>query len=618
MSVFDYPRINVQGTIRLDPGTANNDDYAASVTFNGEALGLIDSKNVAARTYGMSDTEFLAWVQKAHAFPNVEGGGTSDIIPAEWNYYGDMSMQADSIKCVGTQAGTSGIDLSSCLGADLTLNGCFTDINPEGSPPATQFFIKKLILGSDLISAELSKGVGQWINFYRNVNLNADAGAGASVYHGIAGATVNIPGWETLGASGVIFRYYLSRALLENPETGTTNEQIEALYETGTQNPKILELVGTFAPLYATETIVAAPTGRLMTWDTPNITTPPENSNNGPGGKMALGPCVLHQNGDMVTADFSGTFPDNYDANGNGDNPKFDFGPVSLVAELSGQRLGVWPVDYADTAQGNAAGWLFDFDVSAIPPPLLADATFKLISDTFGDVLAEVAYYFVSNQQAIYGEQGGSDRLFLNNGTNEPATIAVFHRGVELTPQTCPDITVWQYASTPLQSPGDAVPISTTFKPGDSLVVDTNLPGNFLFTFTVEGASPPTSYNQFMNPPYVTNSPQISLRILPNEDYDAYFVDPNAEFPVANDLLTFEFLYDHVLRVFYLLYPVMHPFLPLNSEEKVAQYAASILQRTDPAPSNWLSNKYMPPTRDLSNSRRKLLQAWCRKALQGD
>ena len=28
MSLFDYPRINFKGTIQLNPGTANNDDYA--------------------------------------------------------------------------------------------------------------------------------------------------------------------------------------------------------------------------------------------------------------------------------------------------------------------------------------------------------------------------------------------------------------------------------------------------------------------------------------------------------------------------------------------------------------------------------------------------------------
>ncbi len=634
MSVFDFPRINVHGTIRLNPGTANNDDYAASATLPdswqalaGEPLGLIDSKNVAARTYGMSDDNFIAWVQKAQTFLVPDGKSkkkkSQEIIPAEWNYYGDMSMQSVSIQVVGAQAGASGVKVEDCVGAELTLTGGITDINPEGSPPATQFFIEQLTLGSKdspLIRAGLSKGVGQWINFYRNVNIQFDGGAGSYVYHALAGATVDIPGWKRLRASGVVFRYYLYRAQLVNPEGGT-NAGIEKLYEKQKTNPKDLELVGTFAPLYARERIVAAPTGRLMTWDKPNIKTPTQNNNG--GGTVALGPAVLHRSGSLLTADFSGTFPDDYDEK-TGTNPKFDFGPVKLMAVKGSRRRVVGSIDYADTAAGNARGWLFDFDLSArrgALERLVRDpkTTLRLVSRDSGEVLAEVDYYFVSNQQAIYGQQHGSGELFLNNGTTEPARVSVFRRGVELSPGDCPPITVWQYRSVPLQSPGDALPIATDFKPGEPLRVDTRQPGNFLFTFTINDAGspppsgyPPKSYSTFMNPPWVTNAPQISLRILPNEDYDRYYVDPSADEPVANELLTFDVVYDHVLRVYYLLYPVMR-FLPLNSPTAVAQNAEAILARTDP--SIWLSKQYMPRTRDLSDSRRRLLQAWCRRAL---
>ncbi len=30
-SLFDYPRIDIKGTLSLNPGTANNDDYAGAV-----------------------------------------------------------------------------------------------------------------------------------------------------------------------------------------------------------------------------------------------------------------------------------------------------------------------------------------------------------------------------------------------------------------------------------------------------------------------------------------------------------------------------------------------------------------------------------------------------------
>ena len=98
MSLFDFPRINITGTLQLEPATANNDDYAGFATlpdsygpYAGQTLALIDSKMVEAQTYGMSDADFIAWVQKAQTFNSSQG--PQQIIPAEWNYYGGMSSQ---------------------------------------------------------------------------------------------------------------------------------------------------------------------------------------------------------------------------------------------------------------------------------------------------------------------------------------------------------------------------------------------------------------------------------------------------------------------------------------------------------------------------------------------
>jgi hypothetical protein len=172
-----------------------------------------------------------------------------------------------------------------------------------------------------------------------------------------------------------------------------------------------------------------------------------------------------------------------------------------------------------------------------------------------------------------------------------------------------------------MQSPGNAEAINSNLAPGQPIAVDTSQPGNFLFTFTVGGGSnvppagyPPKSYGTFMNPPYITNSPSISLRILPNgEDFRKYYVDPDADEPVGNDLLTFDVVYQKVLRTYYLLYPAMNLVIPLNQECKVTENAQAILDATEPA--LWMSIHYMPRTRDMSASRRTLLRAWCRKVL---
>lgn len=612
MSLFDLPRINVKGIFTANPATANNDDYAGAVTFPdswgpfaGNTLALIDSKLVEARTYGMSDAAFIAWVQRPQLFNDKTTPPTmQQIIPAEWNYYGDLTISA-----TGSVVGVQG-DAGVSAGDTLTFTGGLCDVNSQGSPPATQFFIDQLTLtsgGAPAIQGQPSKGACQWINFYRNVNLTADGGAGGYIYHVLRksapGTIINLPGFSGPNIAGVILRYYLFRTLVNNPD-----------YSKPKANPAQIEFVATLAPLYEGEEILTGPVGRLLTSNGTPITTPTQNNNG--NGKIGLAPAVLQQRGGRISVDFSGTFSDNYNGK---TNPKFDFGPVTLVAV---DRLAVTPVgsvDYADTAAGDARGWIFDFDFSA---SLGSNAKFRLISDRFGTVLDETDYYFVSNQQGIYCEQFGAGDRFLNQGTFEPATVGVYHRGQKLDAKSCPPITVWQYRSIPLQSPGDAEVNAVDFHPGDPISVDTSEPGNYLLTFTINDVTnpppagyPPKSYSTFQNPPWITNAPSISLRILPNnEDFSRYYIDPKAKEPVGNEILTFDVVYTKVLRTYYVLYPIMSlKGFPLNDEKAVVTHAQAIVDATDL--SVWMTTAYMPRTRDLSASRRTLLQAWCRKVI---
>lgn len=636
MSLFDFPRINITGTVTLNPGTANNDDYAGSVTFPsgpnaGQTLALIDSKLVQPRTYGMSDADFIAWVQKAQPFNPPVNGQPQQIIPAEWNYYGDMGSKVGTgaASVVGVQtdpdhlytAPDSSVPVTSLIGSPLTYNGGITDVNSEGSPPATQFFIEQLTLmnGTAIaLQGPASKGACQWINFYRNVNLTADGGAGGYMYHVIlksnCGPNFNIPGFEDPSIIGAIFRYYLFRVI--QPTRG--NAALEALYAKGGQNAATLQFVATIAPLYEGEEITTGPIGRLLVAPPPSISTLPLTNNNG-GGTIALAPAVVRQNGNRISAEFVGTFPDNNQPNG---NAKYAFGAVTLMADGNGTSAAIGPVDYTDTNAGNQRGWLFDFDISDNPDAqnVLSDpkATFRLTGTHFHtDVLTESEYYIVSNQQAIYAEQHGPTDSFVNQGTAEPATISVYQYGKLLPASVCPSITVWSYSTVPLQTPGALVQVAQNFKPGDPLTVDTSLPGNFIFTFTIgDQAPPPSSYAAFLNPPFtiLTNAPQISMRILPNdEDFSQYYVDPSAPEPVGNASLTFDVVYAKVLRTYYLLYPAMNKRIKLNDEKAVAKKADAILNVTDP--SLWMSVHYMPRTRDMSQSRRTLLQAWCRKVI---
>ena len=397
------------------------------------------------------------------------------------------------------------------IGASLTYSGHITDVNSEGSPPATQFFIDRLGLqkGTEqFLAGRPSKGACQWLNFYRNVNLTADGGAGGYVYHVMrksdAGTIIQLPGFDDPKIVGVICRYYLYR----RSGGASSNAEIEALYEKQQSNPATLEIVGTFAPLFADERIVTGPVGRLLISNVSQIPTPPGSNNNG-NGFIALAPAVLQRKGNIISADFSGTFPDNFQTD-TGANPKFDFGPVSLWVSNAAEGACVGPVDYADTDSGDRRGWIFDFDISANEAARRvledSDARFSLQHEQYWTVLGETDYYFVSNQQGIYAEQHGAGDCFLNQGTTEPVTVSVYHRGRELAAGNCPPITVWQYRSVPIQSPGDVEAIAKDFKPGQPLQVDTCQPGNFLFTFSIDapghrgpGHFPPKNYSTFMN-----------------------------------------------------------------------------------------------------------------------
>jgi hypothetical protein len=188
--------------------------------------------------------------------------------------------------------------------------------------------------------------------------------------------------------------------------------------------------------------------------------------------------------------------------------------------------------------------------------------------------------------------------------------------GVEVSANSCPPISVWSYKSVPFEASGTKELLSTTLKPGEAIKIDPVKPGNFWLTFGINAPAlfPPDNYLACQGPPYVTNSPQISLRILPNNiDFSKYYVDPTAtgDNLVCNDTLTFDNVYQASLRTYSLLYPAMDAVFDLSDSATVTKNAPAILYVTDPA--NWMSSSYMPRTRDLSESRRDLLRAWCRE-----
>src|SRR5579875_696488 len=671
MSIYSFPRLNFKGLLIINVGTANNDDYSGS-DYDGKPLRLADSIMVQPIDFGMDDATFISWAQKSQpvtaapaqdtrrTFLNKGNGRTAQqqyLIPSEWNYYGDMGLTMQDMKLVSVQTGPGSFDPNSpYIGAQLSFNnrpgstggstGMLIDVNPEGVPSSQVFADCLTLTGTDgttaIFSAKPSKAATRWINFQRNARLRGPNGA-AAYFQCVVPASelqgqpilklMSQPGSPPLG--GIVFRYYMFRSLqpintFKYPDD-EWRAKIEAIYQNGQNgkdystciNPTYCQLSGTIAPWYESE-MQSVTTGRYFapTQNTVPVPPPPPGESGGNGNAFSLAPAVFQvsSNAQTVSIDFVGTFPDQYqkttqnpyDPLQTDNNPKMDFGPVTLNLRLNGQDKVIQQISYADTAQGDKQGWIFDVPLTGFSPQQIQEGTFVLNSSKYGDLLIEQDFFIASDQSCIYGEQYGSETLFTNeSATDEMATIRMFRKGQEVSPQTSPPIAVWQYAQVPNQDQNNFKPVKlmSNYKPGTPLRVHTQLPGVFLFIFLPESVTPPADAADVD----LMNTPLINLRILPNnKDYGQYYQNPSSPEPIGNDKLTFNVIFLEVLRNYYLLYPAMNLVIPLNDPEQWddAEMARRLYAHTQ---KSWFDQYgYMPRTRDLSQTRRTLLHAWAR------
>jgi len=130
-------------------------------------------------------------------------------------------------------------------------------------------------------------------------------------------------------------------------------------------------------------------------------------------------------------------------------------------------------------------------------------------------------------------------------------------------------------------------------------------PGMCILLFTPDGAPPPPANLTGFAPAW-TWLTFVHVRVLPSDaDLDA----------IPDDQVTWDLVYDKVLRYYYRMYPTMDAHLPLNDRAACERAAQMLLLLTDT--SAWDSTLYMPITRELSDGKRRLLHRWCNRVLAG-
>lgn len=680
MAIFDFPRFNVKGLIQVNVGTANNDDYSgyqfpSGNFYPGQPVRLADSKNVQPMTYGMTDDQWVKWVQssipvydppspsaavKAPAFfARYEGEpANNNVIPGEWNYYGDMGLTMINVKLVGindpyqnVKAGLADLMRASTLsfnnrpGANGRSTSMLIDINPE-DPTNSQVFTDNLAMMTDtqvVFNGKPSKAMTRWINFQRNANLTGPNGAAAtfqcvvplSELKGQAileGLPAKSPSTGK-ALAGIVCRYTLYRPLqVINYFKYTPAQWIQqmiALYSTKGTNADFLELQGTIAPWFEGDAI-SQTTGRLL--NPVAFPAPPDFKGNGqPGKPMRVAPVIanLDLTRKVLSIDCSPTFTDNYkgtdkyDPMITGNNPKYDIGTITIgVKPKDGHPaiVQIGTINYLDVPKNDANGWIFDFPINDALLNTVAEG--RLFINCQGpnvkqNILEETPLLIFSERSGVYGEQnpvpGATSTNFRDDSpTTTSVSFIAYRNGKPVPSGDSQKFTLYYYDTTPNQAPGPRTLLQANYVLGNPVAVPVSSSGNLLVTCAPAEALVPIEYGNF-DP--LTGS-ILNLRILPNNlNYAQYYKDPNAQNPEGNDKLTFQVIYDLVLRNYYLLYPAMSKVVKLNDPLmwEDATMTRELMNRISlPA---WPTSIAMPRTRDLSETRRKLLTAWCLKII---
>jgi hypothetical protein len=628
------------------PAAANGPLFARSEgPIMDNALGVNFENNEAGTTKAAAPvTE--APTAETTATANTPQPANDTVIPGEWNYYGDMGLTMMNVNVVGITDPYNSIPASlktQLQQGQLSFNnrpdstgrstGMLIDVNPE-DPTNSQIFTDFLSMASGgqfLFSGKPTKGVTRWINFQRNNNLSGPNGAAATFQMSIPLAELQgqpiLQGMPTTSPEGkpligITCRFTLYRPLQKINVFKYDQQQWIAemlkLYSTQGLNPDYIELQATVGPWFQDEP-ASCPVGRMMIPTTNTIPVPAGNKSNGPAFSLAPAIAYVNWKQNVISIDCSATFPDayqgQYDPMVMTDNPKWNFGQLHLGVIYQGQQQLFADINYAPTIPNDSLGWIFDIPFDPTIPGLkdrLATGDFVFYNKQYGALLSETLYMAISEQSCIYAEQdpkGGSVNQFRNDGPGTvPASFIIYKKGVQLTAADPDTFALWYYDTTPNQAPGNRTPLVNGYKSGDPISFPVGSPGNRLITAVQSTYSPPpVEYGKF-NPLVM---PIINLRILPWEDFSQYYQDPTAAQPVGNSKLTFEVIYDTVFRNYYLLYPAMSQRIPLNNPQywDDAEMAGRLMQRV--SLDFWGTAEAMPRTRDLSESRRTLITAWC-------
>jgi hypothetical protein len=672
VSLFDYPRIHVFGTHRVNPGTGNNNSASP-----GEELTVTaDSERVAALTHGKSDAEFHSWITQL----DQQG-----LLRCQWNYYGDMSFAFVDVRVRSVQLpGQLLLDAKhdALIGGSVHLNNAVVcDVNPEGFN-STQIFAEaleihapKVLAGAgSFVSRQPDRATTGWLNWQRNVSYQsafgtspegadgqltsgAAAAASASFQCGIEVRPEDLtsdfgerrslersryklllesdasPGMSALvkairdGARGLLFRYNLH---LCYPRISDTELAQHFARGQRTLNPAFGIVIGTIAPWRPDEPSTFT-LGRLLK---PAAAFPNPYRK---GAPCYLSPAVARHDPrtKQLSIDLANCLPED-----GSEGDKYNLGRVMLgvraaTAANQDPAENAAQIHPIGTLQNDRhtyldQGGIYDLSTAHLPDAIawLDDGDYELVLETslFGVLLYEPEFMLAAD-----GTCGYLDELAPGQHWDDPAVQeqlatsphAALRGKIDLwllrrgQPTREPvRVSVEEWRATPTGYPNRyglyRYPTLLTRQ-----AFNLNAHRTSFALQPSEGAGlrvfrfvPERQWPQDIGERQLAHlATQETLVELRILPYDDYS-------EVRDDELTFELIYREVLRYYHLITPGMSEALNLSDPTIWEMPSAARYVLLTSSLELWASWQFMPRTRDLSRYRRELLRRFCGQVLQ--
>ncbi|MGC5704093.1 hypothetical protein J4P02_28215 [Pseudomonas sp. NFXW11] len=596
MSILNGPRLNFWGGISTDVSVPNNSPTLPTGATSRMELFDLTTSTVAPSAQGYSDDQLYALINA----PDPEIGPNSRYTAGGWNHYGEhvVTLYNALISSQGTP-GNIALD-GDLVGQPVYLLGSVTpgtgqgpysgpmmvDLDPTATT-TTQIFVGGLQIGNGTTPELLIRWDTVCSSFDVNTRVLLPPKMDApGSFHGsgtfqltfplssIVSYNQNSPGLKALiqapGATGLVLRF----SMFEMCPTMTT-DQLNDDYAAGqfSPNPSIGRIIGTLATAYANEPHICPPGRQLVNADKDIASVAYAEVAN---GLLSI---------DMVNLIPKQTFRARRDDITSPIGPNADYGTVSIAA--GGPALASYPPSDPLLQNYYLYGGILDIALNASQlqqvqsNPLSISAPGSSVNPPLS--APERPYRVYSDQRNNY---------FDTSSSSVQVTLQARYLGGRV-PQ-----------DTPIRIKSSATNLYKKTQYWDFLQFPTvlNIPaGQSSVTFNVMPQADSSALAGFTTLTYTIGDNSLSF-----SNFRKY---ARTDFGIpAGSQVTWDQVYENVLRFHYLAFPAMSRYIQLNQPDAVMGFKDAILARISPDYQN--TTLYMSVVRSMSPSQRALLTAY--------